>query len=88
MDIHKITIELARPRGNFPGKIATGYYALADDTVTLVEENGVPVDIYKLKRKLPPGADARAVACRLLRERYSGSSESFNRTLVYPKTRF
>jgi hypothetical protein len=45
MDIRKVTIELARPRGNFPGKVETGYYTVADDTVTLVEENGVPVSI-------------------------------------------
>jgi hypothetical protein len=88
MDIHKITIELARPRGSFPGKIATGYYAVADGTVTLFEENGVPVDKYKLSRKLPPGGDAKAVACNLLRSRYSGQSSNFNRQLSYPKVGF
>lgn len=88
MDIRKVTIELARPRGNFPGKIATGYYAVADDLVTLVEENGVPVDKHELCRKLKPGEDARAVACALTRQRYSKNNSDFNRVLVYPKLRF
>lgn len=89
MNIQKTTIELARPRGNFPGKVATSYYTANDGTVTLVEENGVPVDKYKLSRKLKPGEDARAVACALTRQRYSkGSSGDFNGPLHYPKIGF
>jgi hypothetical protein len=88
MDIKKITIELARPRDSFPGKIATGHYTVNEGTVTLVEENGVPVDKYKLSRKLGPGEDARGAACNLLRSRHSGSSVDFNRPLVYPPLKF
>jgi hypothetical protein len=88
-DIHKITIQLQRPRGNYEGRTETGYYVVNDGTVTLVEENGVPVDRYKLTRKLEPGADARATACALLRQRYSkGGSGDFNRKLIYPKVVF
>jgi hypothetical protein len=54
--------------------------------VTLVEENGVSVDKYKLTRKLQPGEDARAVACALIRRRYSkGGAGDFNRPLQYPR---
>lgn len=89
MDIQKVTLQLERPRGNFHGKIATGYYTVADDAVTLVEENGVPVDKYKLSRKLKPGEDARAVACVLTRQRYSSKDgKDFNRSIQYPKIRF
>lgn len=88
MNIHKATIELVRPRGQFPGKVATNYYVVADDSVMLVEENGVPVDKYKLSRKLKPGEDARAVACALIRRRYTKGSGDFNRPLSYPKIRF
>ncbi len=88
MDIHKVTIELARPRGQFPGRVETGYYIVHDGTVTLVEENGVPVDKYKLSRKLAPGGDARAIACALTRQRYGKSNGDFNRPLRYPKIGF
>ena len=77
-DIQKVRVELARPRGNFRGKVAEGWYTVHEGTVTLVEENGVPVDRYKLTMKLPPGGDARGAACRLLRSRYSTSSGDFN----------
>jgi hypothetical protein len=83
-DINKITVQLAKPRGSFPGKIAEGYYVVNEDTVTLAESNGVSIDSYKLSRKLGPGEDARGAACNLLRSRYSGRSGDFNRTLVYP----
>jgi hypothetical protein len=88
-DIHKVTVEIARPRGSFPGRIETSYYTVANNTVTLVEENGVPVDKFKLTRKLVPNEDAAAVACVLTRRRYSkGGAGDFNRPLVYPKLVF
>jgi hypothetical protein len=43
MDIHKITIQLARPRGNFHGRVEYGFYTAADGVVTLVGENGVDI---------------------------------------------
>ena len=88
-DIQKVTITLARPRGNFEGRVESSFYTVNDRTVTLVEENGVPVDRFKLSRKLKPREDSRAVACALTRQRYSkGSSGDFNRPLQYPPLRF
>jgi hypothetical protein len=85
--IDKVTIQMQRPRGNFEGRVESSYYVINDGTVILVEENGVAVDRHKLTRKLKPGEDARAVACALTRQRYSGrAGDSFNRKLVYPKT--
>ena len=52
-DIQKVTIALARPRGNFEGRVETGHYTVNDGTVTLVEPNGVPVDRFKLSRSSP-----------------------------------
>jgi hypothetical protein len=69
MDIKKVTVELARPRGNFPGRVETSYYTVNDGTVTLVEENGVPVDRFKFSRKLSPDGDARGLACAMTRAR-------------------
>ena len=90
MDIRKVgPIQLARPRGNFGGRVETGWYTLNGGAVTLVEENGAPIDRHRLTRKLRPGEDAHNVACVLLRQRYSkGGSGDFNRKLVYPKLVF
>jgi len=89
MDIQKVTVTLARPRGNFEGRIGSSHYTVNDGTVMLAEENGVPVDRYKLTRKLKPGEDARTVACALTRQRYSGGGNGdFDRKLVYPKVVF
>ena len=88
-DIQKVTIALARPRGNFEGRVETGHYTVNDGTVTLVEPNGVPVDRFKLSRKLKPGEDVRGVACAPTRQRYSKrGSGDFNRKLIYPKVGF
>jgi hypothetical protein len=87
-EVKPVSITLAKPNPptNFPGKIAESYYKVEDDTVFLCDKHGNPVDRYRLSKKLGPGADARIIACALLRQRYSAqSSNSFNRTLVYPK---
>jgi hypothetical protein len=85
----KVTITVAQPRGNFEGRVESSFYTVNDGTVTLVLENGIPVDKFKFSRKLKPGEDARAVACVLTRQRYSkGGSGDFNRKLIYPKVGF
>jgi hypothetical protein len=85
----KVTITVAQPRGNFEGRVESSFYTVNDGTVTLVLENGIPVDKFKFSRKLKPGEDARAVACVLTRQRYSkGGSGDFNRKLIYPKVVF
>jgi hypothetical protein len=85
-DVKKVTVEIARPRGSYPGRVEVGYYAVHDQVVTLVEPNGIAVDKYKLTRKLQPNEDAAAVACVLTRRRYSkGGAGDFNRPLQYPK---
>ena len=81
----KVTITIDRPRGNFEGRVESSFYTVTDGTVILVEENGFPVDRYKLSRKLKPGEDVRAVACALTRQRYSkGGNGEFNRKIIYP----
>jgi hypothetical protein len=85
MDIKPVTITVARPRGNFHGKVETGWYTVNDGTVVLVEQNGVAIDRYKLTRKLRPGQDAHDIACLLMRQRYSKGSGDFTRPLNYPK---
>jgi hypothetical protein len=85
----KVTIQMERPRGTFEGRVESSFYTVNDGTVTLVLENGVPVDKFKLSRKLKPGEDARTIACVLTRQRYSkGGSGDFSRKLIYPKIGF
>jgi hypothetical protein len=84
--IQTVTIQLERPRGNFPGKIGHGIYIVEDDTVMLVDKNGSPIDRVRFGRKLKPNEDAKAVACVLTRQRLSNKSTSFNRAISYPKT--
>jgi hypothetical protein len=84
-EVARITIQLAPPRGSFPGKVAQGHFKVIDGTAFLTYSDGTPIDRYRLTRKIPPGADARTVAGNLLRERYSGSSSDFNLPLHYPR---
>ena len=60
-DVHKITIEVAKPRGSFAGRVEIGYYCVADGHVVLTDENGKPIG--DAKRHLNPGDDARLIAC-------------------------
>jgi len=87
-DVHKITIELAKPRGSFPGRVEIGYYCVADGHVVLTDENGKPIGTEK--RYLNPGGDARLVACAMLRQRSrarrSNRMSGFSRPLSYPKS--
>jgi hypothetical protein len=82
--VQTVTIQLQRPRGNFPGKIGTSNYIEEDGVVMLADQNGSPIDRVRYGRKLKPGEDAKAVACVLTRQRLSGKSTSFNRRIQYP----
>ena len=86
--IQTVTIQLQRPRGDFPGKIGDGAYIVEDGTVLLVDKYGSPIDRVRYGRKLKPGEDAKMVACVLTRQRLGGKSTSFNRPIQYPKTYF
>jgi hypothetical protein len=87
-EVTRIMIQLRPPRGSDAGKVAEGHYKVEGETVILTDKAGTPIDRYRLTQKLTPGTDARGIASRLLRQRYSGTSDSFNRTLQYPPVRF
>jgi hypothetical protein len=87
--VNRITIQLRRPSGKDPGKIAEGWYCVnADNVVVLCDEAGRPAGTEK--HELGPDGDARLVASMLLRkrEKASRSSGDFNRPLRYPKIGF
>ena len=42
-EVHKITIELERPRGSFPGRVEVGYYVFTEGKVILTDGRGAPI---------------------------------------------
>jgi hypothetical protein len=82
-DVHKVTIQVRAPRGNFHGEVAEGWYCVVDGYLVMTDAAGKPVDGEK--HTLAPGQDARLLACRLVRGRRSRSSpRGWNDRLVYP----
>jgi hypothetical protein len=85
-EVHKIIIQTRAPKGKDPGKVAIGYYCIADGHVVPTDEKGKPSGAEK--RFLNPGDDARLIACRMLRKRQSASSGWFNEPIRYPKLKY
>ena len=85
-DVHKVTIQIRPPKGNFPGKIAEGYYCVVDGYVVLTDANGKPIGSEK--RQID-GGDARLIACRMVRSNESRASvNGFNRPISYPPLKY
>jgi hypothetical protein len=87
-EVHKLTLEVARPRGDFPGRVVIGYYCVSDGHVVLTDENGKPTGDDK--RYLNPGGDAKVIACSMLRKsrRNGASVRGFNDRIFYPKLKY
>jgi len=85
-EVHKITIELERPRGSFPGRVEVGYYVFTEGKVILTDERGAPIGAERYIGLDCP--NHRNVACVLLRQRTRGTaaSRSFNRPIQYRDT--
>jgi hypothetical protein len=84
-DVQRITIELQRPSGSFPGRVEVGHYVVVEGGVVLTDEKGKPIG--DAKRPILKGEDARLIACAMLRQR-SGRNRgsSFNRPISYPRS--
>ena len=61
-DVHKITIEVPRPRGGDPGAVEEGYYCVADQHVVLTDANGRPISGAP-KHYLDPGRRCAICLC-------------------------
>jgi hypothetical protein len=86
-DVQRIVIQTRAPKGNDPGKVAEGWYCIADGAVVLTDAAGKPVGDER--HHLSPGGDARLVACRMLRRRDKAREPSgFNGRLQYLKWRY
>lgn len=85
MDIRKVRIETARPRGDYPGAVEEGFYTVEDGKVMLVDSKGTAIDKFKFSRTLRAGQDAQAVAAIMLRQWKRPKGYDFNRPLRYPR---
>lgn len=88
-DFQTIWVQMRRPRDGDPGVSEPGYFRVEDDTIVLVDKNGVPRTNRKRKRlsyKLKPGENARRIAALLVRDHLPNRREGadFNRTIIYP----
>jgi len=61
-DVHKITIEVPRPRGGDPGAVEEGYYCVADQHVVETDANGRPISGAP-KHYLDPGRRCAICLC-------------------------
>ena len=84
-EIHKVTVQVRAPRGNFPGEVAEGWCCIVDNAVVMTDADGKPVDSEK--HYLNPSDDARLKACRMVRRRRTGP-RGFNDKIQYPKLRY
>jgi len=81
-EIHKVTVQVRAPRGNFPGEVAEGWYCIVDNALVMTDADGKPVD--NEKHYLIPGEDARLKACRLVRRGRTGP-RGFGDKINYPR---
>lgn len=81
-EVRQVIVTIKPRKGSFPGQVTYGWYTLQDGVVTLTD------------RKLAPGEDARAIACKLtkeLRQALRGNSASvagFEGKINYPKVKY
>jgi hypothetical protein len=84
-EIHKLTIEMERPKGSFPGRVEIGYYVFTEGSVILTDEQGRPIGGDGTKRFIGLDGHHRNAACMMLRDRTRSiaKSRSFNRPISY-----
>ena len=80
-DIHKLTIQTRRPRGDDPG-VVNSLLVVSGDSVWLCDEDGVKTGD---RQGLRPALDPKVAAINLLRGKVGKRKSDFNRPLRYPK---
>jgi hypothetical protein len=94
-EINKITVQVGRPRGSFPGQVTYGYYKIENNTVIMTDKDGNPAGLETGKswsRRLKPGDSAHVIAVNLtkdLRNEFKGGTQTvsgFSGPLDYSKT--
>jgi hypothetical protein len=80
---------MRRPLDGDPGVTEPGYFRVEDDTIVLVNKDGVARLNKKGKRleyKLKPGQNARKIAALLIRDHIPDYRGDFNRKIEYFNT--
>jgi hypothetical protein len=91
MKIFTTHITLARPMDGDAGRVEYGHYTVDGDTVTLTNQEGVPIVSGRMQigysAKIGGEESQAQVANRLLWRQYRArkSGSDFNRPLIYPK---
>ena len=92
MKVHRVEVQIERPRGDYPGQTVQGRYTFEDGVVTLTDHTGTPVrdrDGKTYSEKVEADGDVRLIAGRLTKQfriarRGEKSADSnFNRQLHY-----
>ena len=90
-DIHRVTVHLEAPKGDYPGRVTEGYYIVDDGVLVMTHNDGKPVDPVEFRHILEPHDNPTTIAMmmtRKVRRFLSGQSETqekFARKIAYPK---
>jgi hypothetical protein len=99
LEVKKVTVEIKKPRGTFPGQVAYGYYTYADGVLTMTDPKGIPAEDGMgrryIARDVTPNC-VTGVACHLTRKlrqelrggAYSELKAGFDAPIDYGKTRW
>jgi hypothetical protein len=93
-EVRKVTIQIAPPKGKFPGAVTYGFYTVVDGVVTMTDKDGNPAGLEtgrSFSHKLKAGEDAHLWACKMtcdLRKEFKGSNsapDGFSGPIHYPR---
>lgn len=82
LPVHEILLQVRPSQGNDPGEIAAAFYTLADNVLTITDENGTPKG-KDSTATLRDGDDAEAIARAMAASLAKSQRSDFNRRLNY-----
>ncbi len=80
-DLTYVTFQTARPKGDFPGAIEEGQFAVEGNVVLLYDMNGMQI----AKQEIYPTLTPKQTASIMLKRRAGVRSSDFNRKINYGK---
>jgi hypothetical protein len=82
-DLEYLAVEIQRPRGDFPGRVAEAQFVVEGDHVLLYDLTGHRLEAAPIP--IPPSWTAKETAARALRKREMVRNTDFNRKLIYSR---
>lgn len=83
-DLKYIAIEVAKPKGLFPGQIEEAYFVVEDGEVQLYDMSQTSMG-PKHRQQIPPHLTVREKAALMLRALVGSRKSDSDRRLDYPK---